>query len=494
MSPTSDTLKLTFQLTAHNERLEVRATAPMGESKAETEIPPRTLLDLLAEHDLTNIPSSALESVGRRLYQCLMPGDVAKLVPDVLQEGMQLKQPVQFELRFDADQVSLAQYPWEMITDDFGRFLVRDGLIDVTRYITYPQPPPIFDVTLHDLPLLRVVSQPTELPPITIIDLAVERIETLPHATFERFLRKLMIERVALWGLQFDGHGALVLQCHECDAVNALDAKTCRKCGVSLSGAKQVGALAFERNGDVDWIPTQEFGSVLYNAKVQLVMLLACETACVGDRLVFSGLAPGLILAGVPAVVGMQYLVLDSFANSFASSFYMALRESNDVLAALRTARKMNIRGAWYSPVLYLRHQKTTKADESLKSAYHTCNIDTAVPAEVQAGVDFLVRLWIRSPETKPLSQEQLRRELGTPKTVPISTHEAEADVKFEPVEGRRLRRGEVEVRLSSLHCDVTPSSIPLFVDEHLDAPPVCYRTLFAATGCELSRSSPAGP
>ena len=32
------------------------------------------------------------------------------------------------------------------------------------------------------------------------------------------------------------------------------------------------------------------------------VLLLACETARVESALIFSGLAPGLILAGVPAV------------------------------------------------------------------------------------------------------------------------------------------------------------------------------------------------
>jgi predicted Ser/Thr protein kinase len=45
----------------------------------------------------------------------------------VLQEGRQSKQPVHFELRFDADQTLLAQYPWEMIADENARFLVRYG-------------------------------------------------------------------------------------------------------------------------------------------------------------------------------------------------------------------------------------------------------------------------------------------------------------------------------------------------------------------------------
>jgi len=475
MSSVSDALKLIFQLTAYDDSLEVRATAPAGEGKGKTTLPPPDLLKQLIERDPTNIPSSVLERVGKALYQCLMVGDIAQLASEVLQDGMRSKRPVWFELRLDADQVSLAQYPWEMIVDDFGRFLVRDGLVDITRYITYPQPPPTFDAPLHDVLFLRVISQPRKLPSFDVVDLETEKIETLRHATFDQLQFKLLIERMALWGLYFHGHGALKLQCRNCDTVNDLQAKSCRKCSISLSGAKQVGALAFESNGEPDWISTEQFGSVLYNAEVQLVLLLSCETARVGDCLVFSGFAPGLILAGIPAVVGMQYPVLTGFANNFAESFYNVLREQHDVMDALRTARRMNIRGAWYSPVLYLRHQKATRADESVKPAYHTRNIDTAVPAEVQAGVNFLVRLWIRRPEREPLTQKKLRGTLGVPESVPVSTHVAEANVKFEPVEGRALRLGEVEVRLHSTHCDITPESVLLFVDEHTDAPPAIF-------------------
>jgi len=477
MSSGSDKLKLNFQLTAHERHLEVRATAPGGECRAETEIPPIAILDQWAEHDLVSIPSAVLRPVGQILYQCLMTGDVVKLASDVLQEGRQLKQPVHFELRFDADQILLAQYPWEMIADEHGRFLVRTGLIDVTRYITYPQPPPVLDAMPSDLPLLRLVSQPVTLPPITAVDLAIERIETLPHATFQQLHHRLLIERMELWGLHFDGHGGLMLRCRTCEALHSLNAQTCF-CGASLSDAKRIGALAFERNGDVEWITAAELASVLYNAQVRLAVLLACETARVGDYLIFNGLAPGLILAGVPAVVGMQYPVTDGFAGNFASSFYAALLEQKDVLDAFRTARQMNMRETWYSPVLYLRHQPAK--GEPIRSVYHTRKIDTAVPAEVQAGVPFLVRLWIRRPETESLTQMHLREELAIPDSVPISTREAEAEVKFEPigfdpVKRRTLRRGEVDVKLSSPHCDVTPESISLFVDEHLDAPPAIF-------------------
>lgn len=471
----SGKFKLTFQLTAHKKSLEMRVCGPGGETKGETALPPGDTFDKLRRHDPSKPPSDLIGKAGQTLYQTLVNEAVDELVIDTLNDGISAGEPVQFELRLDPDQTALATYPWEMIQNPQGQFLVRDGMVDLTRYITYPQPPSTFDPAIKDLPLFRVISQPDRLPPIIAVDLMVKPLETLPNATFDGFLRKLLIDRLALWGLQFDGHGALAASCPKCNTLNDPDAEKCRKCEKSLANAKRVGALAFESKGGVNWVPTDEFGSVLYNAKVRLAMLLACETARVGTQQVFSGLAPGLLLAGVPAVIGMQYVVLDDFANSFANEFYNALQRENDVLAALRVARRLNMQGAWYSPVLYLRHQPTDAEQEAIKPIYLSRNIDTATPSQVKAGDSFLVRLWIRRPDTKALTDKQLREELDIPEDVPVRKGEGEAEIKFEPVEGRKLRRGEVEARLTSPDCEVIPDKIKLFIDEHLDAPPAIF-------------------
>jgi hypothetical protein len=477
-----DALKLSFQLTAHGDHLEVRAASRRGEGRAESPLPPPQLLSQLAQFDPAHMPLAPLQSAGQSLYHCLVVGDVARLAADVLQEARSARQPAQFELRFDPGQVGLAQHPWETIADDLGQFLVRDGLVDVTRYVTYPQPPPALSMAFQDKTLLRVVSQPTQLPPLAIGELPLS-CQMLAHATFESLSEKLLIERLALWGLQFDGHGALAQRCPQCDKINLLDAPTCTACGTRLSGSSQVGVLAFESNGSLEWVPAQELGSILYNAQVQLALLLACETARLGGQWMFSGLAPSLMLAGVPAVIGMQYPVSDRFANRFAHSFYAALLRQNDVLVALRVARQMNVQAAWYSPVLYLRHRKATPADEVIRPTYHTRSIDTAAPAQARAGAAFLARLWIRRPQTQPLTSEQLRRELNVPATTPLSIREETAEIKFEPIpveqrpasDQRKLRRGQVEVKLVGTDCSITPEGIKLFVDEDLDAPPAIF-------------------
>jgi hypothetical protein len=483
MTSRYDRFKLTFQLTAHGDGLEVRLRTLAGQCRAETSLPPQDVLDRLLNYNPANIPTPALGAVGQALYQRLMAGDASRLASIVFEDARRQKWPVHFELRFDPDQARLAQYPWEMISDELGRFLVRDGLVDLTRYISYPQPPGVFDAAFHGLPILQVISRPRTLQPLVPASLAVEHVERLLNATFEQFQYKLLIERLALWGLHFDGHGGMALQCRACETLCSLSAGFCSLCGSSLADAKQVGVLAFERDGDVEWITTEQLGSVLYNAQIRLALLLACETARIGDHLVFSGLAPGLILAGVPAVVGMQYPVTDLFASSFANGFYARLLRSNDLLDAMRAARALQARESWYSPVLYLRHLRVAEEEPPARPIYQARSIDTAVPAEVQAGVEFLVRLWIRRPATPSLTPEQLRKELGILTPVPISKREVGAELKLEPVEGRKLRRGAVDVACHSPACQVFPERMTLFVDEHLDAPPAIFTVRASRTG-----------
>ncbi len=475
MTSQTEHLKLTLQLTAIQDRLLVRANSTRGESKAETDMPSPELLAQLARQTGPTIPTPQLKSDGQTLHRLLLAGAVEQLAADMLAEAGQTRRPLHLELRFDADQVALAQFPWEIITGPTGQFLVRDGVVDLTRYINYPQPPPAFDASLEGLPLVQVVSQPPQLPAVAWEAVKLENVEILTPPSFEQLMFRLLIERLASWGLQFNGAGALMIQCPMCEGLNPLHAATCRQCQTKLSPERPIGALAFEGDGQVDWVPTREVGDILYNAGVQLALLLSSETAVVDDRVVFNGLASSLILAGVPAALGMQYPVSSGFAGRFLNSFYLTLLKEHDVLAALRMARRINMRGAWYSPALYMRHQKAVAAGEPQTAAYHTRTIDTAVPAEALVRLPFLVRLWIRRPETQPLSEAQLRVELDVPEHVSIRTGESDVDLKFEPVVGRKLRRGEVSVKLKAPECELTPESIKLFVDEDVDAPAAIF-------------------
>lgn len=487
MSQQSDQLRVRFQLRQlEQRRLEIRVdTHPdIGSERTESPMPSKKLLTRLAKLKLIDFPPNVIKSAGSGLYHCLINGDIAVLVSDLLRRGINQKRSVEFELRFDPDpdQEELIQYPWEMICDDLERFLVRDGHVDMTRFINLPEPPPTFEPSIHNKKFLRVVSQPAGLTTITATDLPLEKLETLPHATFSDFQQKLIVEELDIWGSQFDGHGAIRNQCSQCGALNKFESRRCGICGTSLSGLGQVGVLAFERNDKAEWIAAHSFGSTLLHADVQLALLLACESAFAGNQFIFNGLAQKIILSGVPCVIGMQYPIHDRFANSFAKAFYTSLLDEKDVLNAVRTARKIESSSEWYNPILYKRHQRAITQEQK----HLLRHIDTAVPATVQAGNFFLVHAWIRRPETERLIKEQLRRELNVPESVSIERIKTDANVVFKQAKGTNLRLGEVEIQLETTRCEVPDDTRGLRLVENLDGPIWYFKVRAMEIGSEV--------
>jgi len=90
-----------------------------------------------------------------------------------------------------------------------------------------------------------------------------------------------------------------------------------------------------------------------------LVFLAACQTAATGrDGRPFVGLAPKLVRAGVPAVVGMQDFVPMSVARQLTFDFYRSLAEHGLVDLALNEARLVMFdrhEVDWSIPVLFTR-------------------------------------------------------------------------------------------------------------------------------------------
>jgi hypothetical protein len=107
---------------------------------------------------------------------------------------------------------------------------------------------------------------------------------------------------------------------------------------------------------------------VKQSSTIRLVVLNACATAklprLAGGQNPFTAAAAALAMAGVPAVVAMQFPISDPAAITFATSFYKGLAHSDPIDAAVSTAR-LAVRSAdlrpegatleWVTPVLYLR-------------------------------------------------------------------------------------------------------------------------------------------
>lgn len=285
---------------------------------------------------------------GSELYQALFSGAVGKMYdrsyarmkPD---EGLRIK----LHLNLDDPKVSeLSQIPWEYVYEaDTMEYLTLSRQTPLVRYIEVQR-----SLTTHklkgDLRILVVMSSPNG---VAELDLEKERnlidktwanednvsVDFLEHPTPESLLEALTKKNYHV--LHYMGHGAY-------------DHKT---------GA---GALILEdENHDAMMFDPQTLGTYLRDAPtIRLVFLNACDTGKSDEDEPFAGVANRLVMAGVPAVVAMQFPISDEAAIDFSRSFYSRLVAGFPVDEAMSQGRKSILAGRagtieWGTPVLYMR-------------------------------------------------------------------------------------------------------------------------------------------
>lgn len=167
------------------------------------------------------------------------------------------------------------------------------------------------------------------------------RFEPYPHATWATL--QAALDRAAHI-VHFAGHGSFEIEMGE-------DYGT-------LEGR---GALLFEtEDGEVDSRPAEEVALNLNQTGVRLVVLAACEGGRVDGVRAWSGIAPALVRAGIPAVVAMQFRVRDDKALAFSQRFYEHLATGGSIDSAVTAGRlamfdsKDSYGRDWGAPVLYL--------------------------------------------------------------------------------------------------------------------------------------------
>ena len=106
---------------------------------------------------------------------------------------------------------------------------------------------------------------------------------------------------------------------------------------------------------------------------LRLVFLNACRTAELSDAVdPFAGLAAALVMAGVPAVLGMQIPISDAAAIAFSGAFYQRLAAGDPIDTATVEGRmavhlKDPDSQEWATPVLFLRSQDGHLFDPRLR-------------------------------------------------------------------------------------------------------------------------------
>jgi hypothetical protein len=320
-------------------------SAPGGEARGSLIMPTTnqgyaTLAARLAKLD---VDEDILTQIGQKLFEALFQGPVKEVF--VRSQGrLRGEQGLRIVLNTAASEQEVGALPWEFLYDpDQGPLAMLDT--PLVRYLQQSASTPRLKTELP-LKVLLTGAAPRGLQPInverelkevaTALDGLVQtgrvQITTVPHLTRSK-LQQLLRQGFHVW--HFAGHGGF-----------KADGKT--------------GVLHFEdTQGDLESVTAMELG-ILLNRGVRLVVLDACQSGTLQTE-PFRSLAPALIRAQIPAVIAMQFKVLDEAAQAFAGEFYRALVEGFPIDACVTEGRKAVMgavglgRADWGIPVVYTR-------------------------------------------------------------------------------------------------------------------------------------------
>jgi hypothetical protein len=312
------------------------------------------------------VDEETLMQIGQKLFEALFQGPVKEVF--VRSQGrLQVDQGLRIVLNTAASEQEVGALPWEFLYDpDQGPLTMLDT--PIVRYLQQSASIPRLKTELP-LKVLLTGAAPSGQPPINVerelkeVEAALSelaqqgrvQIRPEPHLTRSK-LQQLLRQGVHVW--HFAGHGGF-----------KPDGKT--------------GVLYFEDSGgSLEEISAQELGILLNRSGVRLIVLDACQSGTL-QTAPFRSMAPALIRAQTPAVIAMQFKVLDAAARAFASEFYRALAEGFAIDACVTEGRKAVMgavglgRADWGIPVVYTRAPDGKLFDLPAASA-----LDSLVPSE----------------------------------------------------------------------------------------------------------------
>lgn len=310
---------------------------PLGQSEGLFH-QPFTALQAAARLEAAGVGSEfrlVLADLGKELVAALNQAGAGEALRVAVDQARAAQSTVLLQIRFDEGAVALAALPWELLHDG-RRHLLAAGAVDMTRYITYGESTTSLSVQAP-LQVLHLGASPKDLPALDI-ELSVSALKAIPGLvlsrltppTYDALLERLEAEPKPHI-VHFDGHGLVE------------------------GGTSSICLQTAE--GRCDPVDADALQNVLYG-RIALVVLNACQTSAVDASMstVFGAMAPMLIQAGIPAVVGMQFPIADRSAIRFTEAFYGAIARGETLTRAMAAARRWLYReGTWHIPTLYLR-------------------------------------------------------------------------------------------------------------------------------------------
>jgi hypothetical protein len=306
------------------------------------------------------------QEIGQRLFQTLFQQEI--LTEYVL--ARRQSAAIEIQLIFDPEDITLAQHPWELIHDGVCHLLSSRGEVLLTRTITMADPPPLLSFG-QPLRVLSIHPRPKDQ---TALPVGAER------DALQKGLGGLVKKGAIQWNLlmpptwralenylndqsvdilHFDGHGMFARLCPICTKPHASRAAKCKQCSSNLEEISPQGYLLFETdNHFTDAIKAGDLKLLLRYSGLRLGVLTACGSGQVAGISSWNGIAPGLLQAGIPAVVGMQGSPQVTPMVQFVERFYQTLAQGKTIPEATNCGRLAIYRHTptcWYLPVVYLR-------------------------------------------------------------------------------------------------------------------------------------------
>lgn len=361
-------------------RFRVRvAASPAGEqrlSEAEEVTLPRDLRQRLRRLERRQLEMPEMIALGEALGAALFPprartflySSQAMLAPDE-----------RLRIRLRAESYVLADLPWEyayvpppdMPSQKAGAegFLVLDRRLSLVRHEgLVPLPSPLHRAEPGPLRLVALLASPDE-PGYPPIDLDLEQ------STIEQALGKVSEIEAEFW------RDATVDTLEEAFASKADILHFVGHLQVELgqAHAPTEGEGYVVLRGDQQQpkpLRAEELALLLVGHGVRLVVLGPGETGRRDEVSPWLYIVPKLIRAGIPAVVAMQYRLLDRNTLAFRQRFYRALAAGEAIDRAVTDGRlAIFMRGGgherdWGVPVVYMRGEEGTlflRATEALR-------------------------------------------------------------------------------------------------------------------------------
>jgi len=344
----SSKLRLPFELDDAPAMLQKLAGTFRGVSSADTDA------EVTREMSMSSASTTPSIELPKALFESLFVGATKTLFDQSIgmirgaNSGLRIKLQID---PTDTDVAALASLPWELLYREETRdYLSLSRNTPLVRYLNVQRPfaPQSFELPLR---ILVVMSSPEGVAPLNLeqerklIEQSWARhsgveVDFLERpATTQRLSNKLADKDYHV--LHYMGHG-------------------------DFDRATGHGVLLLEdENSQPLALDGQTLGGVILQdvKSLRLVFLNACDTAKATKQKgqdPFAGVATAMIMAGIPAVVAMQFPITDKAAVSFAGTFYPRIVSGYPVDAAVAEGRKA-IKLAdpstmeWATPVLFMR-------------------------------------------------------------------------------------------------------------------------------------------